>query len=199
MTRVDPMIGSDFRTRRFPGMIRAIVLSAGTLVFTACGTAPDRAAADDYPVFTDEATARDQPEIAHSDDLLADMDFTVDEVRWVGEYEATDFYAALVPSETDADEQVVCFFIAAHDLEVAGASCTADPYDSQEPTVPLRVAGTGGAVQAFLIPAAAELEDADGWHRASDNVVVLTNPAAQAQLKGQVAEDTDFLLRRITG
>ena len=193
------MMGPDFRIRRFPGMVRAIVLSAGILVCSACGNTPDRTAADDYSVFTKKATSRDTPEIAHSDDLLADMDFTVDEVRWVGEHEATDFYAALVPSETNADEQVVCFFITAHDLEVAGASCTADPYDSRAPTVPLRVAGTGGAIQAFLIPAATELEDADGWHRASDNVVVLTNPAAQAELKGQVADDTDILLRRSTG
>ena len=193
MTRPAP-----YKTR-FPGLVRASILSAGAVVIAACATTPDRTALDDYPVFTHEATDRDKPEIAHSDDLLTDMEFTVDEVRWVGEYEATDFYAAVLPSEAAADAQVVCFFIAAHDLEVAGASCTADPYDAQEPAVPLRVAGTGGAVQAFLIPSATELDDADGWHRASDNVVVLTNPAAQAELNGQVANDTDIVLRRMTG
>lgn len=184
---------------RFPGLFPAVILGACAVALAGCATESERTAREDYPVFETEATQRDHPEIAYSDDLLADMEFTVDEVRWVGEHEATDFYAALVPSEAGADAQVVCFFIAAHDLEVAGASCTADPYDSQEPAVPLRVAGTGGAIQAFLIPATTELDDADGWHRASDNVVVLTNPAAQAELSGQVAGDTDILLRRITG
>ena len=184
---------------RLPGLFPAVLLSAFTLALAGCGTEPERTALDDYPVFTTEATQRDQPEIAYSDDLLADMEFTVDEVRWIGEHDATDFYAALLPSQAADDEQIVCFFIAAHDLEVAGASCTADPYNSQEPTVPLRVAGTGGAVQAFLIPADTALDDADGWHRASDNVVVLTNPAAQAELNGKVSGDTEIMLRRITG
>ena len=184
---------------RLPGLFPAVILSVSTLALAGCATESERTALDDYPVFTTEATQRDQPEIAYSDDLLADMEFTVDEVRWVGEHDATDFYAALLPSEAAAEAHVVCFFIAAHDLEVAGASCTADPYNSQEPTVPLRVAGTGGAVQAFLIPADTALDDADGWHRASDNVVVVTNPAAQVELNGKVAGDTEIMLRRMTG
>ena len=54
-------------------------------------------------------------------------------------------------------------------------------------------------MQAFLIPAETQLEEAYGWHRASEHVVVLTDPAAQPELTGTVADETDIVLQRITG
>lgn len=180
------------------GIAGAAVLGAGLLALTSCGSSPQRTALDDYPVFHEEATEQDVPEMAHSDDLSVDMDLPADEVRWVGEHDQTDFYATVGPSDDDAD-QVVCLIIAAHELEVAGASCSPDPYNPTDPAVTVRVGATGGAVQAFLVPATTELEDAEGWHRASDYVVVLTDPSAQLELHGTVADDTDIVLRRISG
>lgn len=176
-----------------------VIAGACLAVLTSCASAPDRTAVDDYPVFTEPATDQDVPEMAHSEDLAQDMELPAEEVRWVGAYEETDFYATLGPSEADETEQLVCLIVAAHELEVAGASCSSDPYDPTAPTVSVRVGATGGAVQAFLVPAATELQDADGWHRASDYVVVLTDPAAQVELEGAVAQDTDIALRRVGG
>lgn len=188
-----------FATKTWSGIASTAATFVGVFVLAACGTTPDREATDDYPAFTDEATDQDVPEIAHSEDLAAEMELPAQEVRWVGHHDDTDFYATLGPSETAEDGQVVCFIIAAHALEVAGASCSTDPYDPNDPTLQTRVGATGGAVQAFLVPANTQLEDADGWHRASEHVVVLTDPAAQPELAGTVADETDVVLQRITG
>lgn len=186
-------------TRTRTGIAPAAALSASVFILSGCSSPPDRGATDDYPVFDQEATEQDVPAIAHSQDLAADMELPADEVRWVGHHEQTDFYATLGPSAAQEDSQVVCFIIAAHELEVAGASCSTDPYDPVEPTVNTRVGSPGGAVQAFLIPTNTQLQDADGWERVSDHVVVLTDPAAQPELAGTVANDTDIVLQRITG
>lgn len=178
------------------GFVPAI-MGACLVVLTSCAASPDRTAVDDFPVFTEPATDQDVPEMAHSEDLAQDMDLPAEEVRWVGTHNDTEFYATLGPSEVEETAQVVCLIIAAHELEVAGASCSTDPYDPTEPSVSVRVGSTGGAVQAFLVPAATALQDADGWHRASDYVVVLTDPAAQVELEGTVANDTDIALRRV--
>jgi predicted esterase len=53
------------------------------VVLAACSTPPDRAATDDYPVFTAEATDDDVAEIAHSQNLVTDMELPAQEVRWV--------------------------------------------------------------------------------------------------------------------
>lgn len=200
MTRVISMMGSARCLR--PG---AVLLSlAALLIVTACSSAADRTALDDCPVFTEGATERDVASVAHSDDLVAEMELPATEVRWVGshddtDFDDTDFYAALVPSEVEETRHVVCFIVAAHELEVAGSSCSPDPYDSSDPSVQVRVGATGGAVEAFLIPAATNLEVVDGWHRASDYVVFLTNTAAQPEIEGRLVDDTEIVLRRITG
>lgn len=194
MTRVDGMARHSINSAA--GFVPATMVAC-LLVLTSCASAPERTAVDDYPVFTEEATEQDVPEMDHSEDLAQDMDLPANEVRWVGAHHETDFYATLGPSEVEDTEQVVCLIIAAHELEVAGASCSTDPYDPTDPTVSVRVGATGGAVQAFLVPAATELQDAEGWHRASDYVVVLTDPAAQVELEGTVANDTDIALRRV--
>lgn len=186
-------------TRSWSGTVRSAVLFSGVVILSACDTAPDRSATDDYPVFNDEATEQDIPAMEHSENLSAEMELPAEEVRWVGNYDDTDFYATLGSSETAEDDQVLCFIVAAHELEVAGAACSTDPYDHTDPTVKTRVGATGGAVQAFLVPADTELEEADGWQRASDYVVVLTDPSAQPELTGTVADDTDIVLQRITG
>lgn len=182
--------------RAWPGITTAALFA---VALAACSAPPDRAATDDYPVFHAAATEDDVAEIAHSQNLVTDMELPADEVRWVGQHDDTDFYATIGPSETVDDGHILCFIIAAHELEVAGASCSSDPYDPSDPTLQNRVGAPGGAVQAFLIPAETQLEEADGWHRASEHVVVLTDPAAQPELMGTVADETDIVLQRITG
>lgn len=193
------MIGKISTTGISRALVHTAVWSLTALALVGCDTAADRAVSDDYPVFDTPATERDIPEMAHTDDLLGDMSVPAEEVRWVGTHDATDFFAALVPSKQDASDHVLCFFVLAHELEVAGASCSPDPYNASDPTITVRVAGTQGAVQAFLIPASTTLESADGWHRASNHVVVLTDPSAQPELTGTVSHETDITLRRITG
>lgn len=193
------MIGNMSPTGIPRSLVSTALASLSALVLAGCNAAPERTVSDDYLIFQTPATQRDVPEMAHTDDLLGELNIPVEEVRWVGSHETTDFFAALVRSKQDTADHVLCFFVLAHELEVAGASCSPDPYSAGDPTVSVRVAGTGGAVQAFLIPAATTLETADGWHRASDHVVVLTDRSAQPELTGTVYEESDITLRRMTG
>ncbi len=179
------------------GITTVTVLSAVGLA--GCTGSPERTVTEDYPIFDQQATDQDVPSIAHSQDLAADMELPAKDVRWVGQHDGTDFYATLGESQTSDDDHVLCFIIAAHEFEVAGASCSSDPYDPSDPVRQARVGSTAGAVQAFLIPANAKLEQADGWYRASEHVVVLTDPSAQSELTGRLPDHTEITLQRITG
>ena len=119
-----------FDIRAWPGITTAALFA---VALAACSAPPDRAATDDYPVFHAAATEDDVAEIAHSQNLVTDMELPADEVRWVGQHDDTDFYATIGPSETVDDGHILCFIIAAHELEVAGASCSSDPYDPSTP------------------------------------------------------------------
>lgn len=185
-------------------LIVPTTLIAGALIVSGCDSEPQRAIANDYQVFTQPAAEDDATDSEEVENIVAELEIADENLRRVGHHEGADFYAAISESseaspDADGQSQHLCFIAADSDAAVAHSTCASLAEYDHQPTVALHMGYSDTTIEAFLVPDGTTFDTADGWLRASPNVVVIPDQQnADDELNGHMGTNEDITLQRIS-
>lgn len=185
-------------------LIVPTTLIAGALILSGCDSEPQRAIANDYQVFTQPAAEDDAPASEEVENIVSELEIEDEDLRGVGHHDGAEFYAAIshtsqASPDADGQSQYLCFIVADNDADIADSTCASPAEYNDQPTVALQAGDSDTTIEAFLVPDGTTFDTADGWLRASPNVVVIPDQQnADDELNGHMGTNEDITLQRIS-